>query len=342
MYKVLSVIVILAVALLSFSCSEEKMEAKSIEQIYKEEGVPVRIETVKPIPFVVERAYNAVLTGIEESSAYAKVGDKVEKIFVKVGDYVKKDQVLLTFPTDNPNAQYFQAKVAYDNAKLAYERIANMYKSGGISKQQLDNAKASFDVAAANWDAAQQTVIVKAPISGYVTKVNISETDNVKKEAELFTISRMNRMKARVWISEKDSREVKNGMAAYAVWNDIRIEGKVIEVDMALNQQKQAFGALLEFDNPGKILKFGITVDIFIKTYENPQAIVVRMKDMQKDSEGFSVFIIENAKAQKRTVVPGRQFNMDVEIEKGLSVGDMIVVEGQMLLEPNPKIRIVE
>ena len=342
MYKVLSVIVILAVALLSFSCSEEKMEAKSIEQIYKEEGVPVRIETVKPIPFVVERAYNAVLTGIEESSAYAKVGDKVEKIFVKVGDYVKKDQVLLTFPTDNPNAQYFQAKVAYDNAKLAYERIANMYKSGGISKQQLDNAKASFDVAAANWDAAQQTVIVKAPISGYVTKVNISETDNVKKEAELFTISRMNRMKARVWISEKDSREVKNGMAAYAVWNDIRIEGKVIEVDMALNQQKQAFGALLEFDNPGKILKFGITVDIFIKTYENPQAIVVRMKDMQKDSEGFSVFIIENAKAQKRTVVPGRQFNMDVEIEKGLSAGDMIVVEGQMLLEPNAKIRIVE
>ena len=249
--------------------------------------MPIRIKLVQPGRFTVERSYNAVLTGIEESSAYAKVGDKVEKIYVKVGDFVNKDQILVTFPTDNPNAQYFQAKVAYDNAKLAYERISNMYTTGGISKQQLDNAQAGFDVAAANWDAAQQTVIVKAPISGYVTGVDISETDNVKKEAALITISRMNKMKARVWISEKDAREVKSGMPAYAVWNDIRIDGRIEEIDMAINQQKQAFGAMLVFDNPGKISKFGITVDVFIKTYENTDAIIAEMKDLMKEERSL-------------------------------------------------------
>ena len=342
MSKLFSVCLLLAIVFSIFSCAEEKAESRSMEQIYKEEGVPVKVSTIQRDNFTVERSYNAVLTGIEESSAYAKVGDNVEKVYVKVGDYVKQDQVLLTFPTDNPNAQYYQAKVAYDNAKLAYDRIANMYQTGGISKQQLDNVKASFDVAAANWDAAQQTVIVKAPISGYVTKVNVSETDNVKKEAELFTISRMNRMKARVWISEKDSREVKNGMSAYAVWNDVRIDGKVVEVDMALNQQKQAFGALLEFDNPGKILKFGITADIFIKTYEKPGAIIVQAKDLLKDNEDQFVYVVKNGKAEKKKVITGQQFNMDVEIEKGLSAGDSLIVEGQMHLEPDSKIRIIE
>jgi len=324
------------------SCSEDVGDTRSIEQIYKDEGVPVRTVSVQSGTFKVERSYNAVLTGIEESSAYAKVGDKVEKIYVKVGDYVEKDKILLTFPTDNLDARYFQAKVGYDNAKLAYDRIANMYQTGGISKQQLDNAKASLDVAEANWDAAQQTVIVKAPISGYVTRVNARETENVKKEAELFRISRMNRMKARVWVSEKDVLEVERGLSAYAVWNNKRIDGKVVEVDMALDPKTQAFGAVVEFTNPQMILKFGITVDVFIETYNESNAIVVDLKDVQKENDQYSVFVIEKDKAVKKPVVIGKQYKMEMEIVKGLTSGEKLVVEGQMLLEDGAKVRIIE
>jgi RND family efflux transporter MFP subunit len=324
------------------SCSEEKQESRSIEQIYHEEGVPVRTISVQRAPFKVERSYNAILTGIEESSAYAKVRDKVEKIYVKVGDYVEKDKILLTFPTDNPGARYHQAKVGYDNAKLGYDRIANMYQTGGISKQQLDNAKASLDVAEANWDAAQQTVIVKAPISGYVTRVNARETDNVKKEAELFRISRMNRMKARVWVSEKDVLEVERGIPAYALWNNKRIDGKVVEVDMALDPKRQAFGTVIEFNNPQMILKFGITVDVHIETYNKEEAIVVELKDLIKENNQFFVYTIVDNQTVKKQVVPGKRYKLNVEILEGLTPGDELVVEGQMLLEDGAKVRIIE
>jgi RND family efflux transporter MFP subunit len=330
------------VILLLISCSQETEDTRSIEQIYKEEGVPIRTKILTPTNFRVERSYNAVLTGIEESFADAKVGDKVEKVYVKVGDYVKKDQILLTFPTNNPNAQYFQAKVGYDNAKLAYERISNMYQTGGISKQQLDNAKANYDVASANWDAAQQSVIVKAPISGYVTSINVRETDNVKKEAKLFTISKMDKMKARVWISEKDVREISRGNPAYAVWGDVQINGSVVEVDMAINQQKQAFGAVVVFDNPKKILKFGITVDVHIETYQNPEALVVELKDLVKEKDEYFVYTIENNQAVKKPVRLAKRYKLQVEIADGLKSGDEFVTEGQMLLEPGAKIRIIE
>ena len=111
MKNVLNGVLIILVMLLFISCSQDVEDTRSIEQIYKDDGVPVRTMRVQPGTFKVERSYNAVLTGIEESSAYAKVGDKVEKIYVKVGDYVERDKILLTFPTDNPNARYFQAKV---------------------------------------------------------------------------------------------------------------------------------------------------------------------------------------------------------------------------------------
>jgi len=330
------------IMLVLISCSQDTGDTRSIEQIYREEGVPVRTMAVAPAQFKVERSYNAVLTGIEESSAYAKVGDKVERIYVKVGDYVERNKILLTFPTDNPKARYFQAKVGYDNAKLAYDRIANMYQTGGISKQQLDNAKANLDMAGANWDAAQQTVIVKAPISGYVTRVNARETENVKKEAELFRISQMNRMKARVWVSEKDVLEVERGLPAYAIWNNKRIDGKVVEVDMALDPKTQAFGTVVEFNNPSMILKFGITVDVFIETYTKSDAIVVDLKDILKENDQYYVYTIENDKAIKKPIVAGRRFKLNLEILEGLSIGDKIVVEGQMLLEPEAKVRIIE
>ncbi len=323
------------------ACSEEEKDNRSMEQIYREEGVPVTTRKIMPQMFMVQRSYNAVLTGLEQSSAYAKVGDKVEKVFVKVGEYVKKDQILLTFPINNPKAQYFQAKIGYENAKLAYERIANMYQTGGISKQQLDNARANYDVAAANWDAAQQTVIVKAPISGFVTKVNIRESDNVKKEAELFTISRMDRMKARVWITEKDASEVVIGLPAYAIWNGAKIEGTIVEVDMALNQKKQAFGAVVEFDNPKTILKFGITVEVFIRTYSNPGALVLQAKVLLREGDEYYVYKVVDGTAIKTPVKTGNRFKMFIEIVDGLTVGDEVVISGQMLLQPDTKIKVV-
>jgi len=324
------------------SCSGEQSESRSMEQIYKDEGVPVKVRQVQPEPFNVDLVYHAALTGIEESSAYAGLGEKVEKIYVEVGDYVNKDDVLMVFPTNSPDARYFQAKVAFDNAKLAYERIANMYETGGIAKQQLDNARASYDVAAANWDAAQKSVMVKAPISGYVTRIDVRESDNVKKEAELFMISRMDQLKARVWVSEEDVPYMAAGMPAYARWQDIEIRGRVVQVDMAIDQSRQAFGADLVFDNPGKIKKFGITADIFIEVYKTGTAIVLENKDLLKEDAGYYVYTALNGRAEKKFVEPGRQNQLRIEILDGLSPGDLLITEGQMMLGQDVKIRIIE
>ena len=194
---------------------------------------------------------------------------------------------------------------------------------------------------AANWDAAQQTVIIKAPISGFVTKVNVRESDNVKKEAELFTISRMDRMKARVWITEKDAREVVTGLPAYAIWNGAKIEGTIVEVDMALNQKKQAFGAVVEFDNPKTILKFDITVDVFIQTYTNPGALVLQAKVLLREGDEYYVYKVVDGTAIKTPVKTGNRYKMFIEIVDGLTAGDEVVISGQMLLQPDAKIKVV-
>ncbi len=339
--KRLTVLTVALVWVLAASgCTREKSEAKSMAQIYKEEGVPVKTETVTPKAFETVLGFNSVLTGIKESTAYAAMGDKVEKIHVNVGDFVKKDQVLVTFPTDSPSARYYQAKVAFENAKTAFQRIDNLYKSGGISLQERDNAKAGYDVAAADWNTVRQMVKVKAPISGYVSRVHVSETDNVDKEMALVTISRTDRMKAAIWISEDEIADVEKGMPAAAEWKGNTVEGKVVQVDMAMNYMKKAFRALVEFDNPENRMKAGTTVDIRITTSTKTGALVVERKNIMLEKGEYFVYVVTNGKAGKRTVTMGKQQGPGVEITGGLNPGDQLVVEGQMLLENGSKVKI--
>jgi membrane fusion protein (multidrug efflux system) len=323
-------------------CAREKSEAKSMEQIYSEEGIPVSIEKVVPAKFETVLSYNSVLSGIRESTAYAAMGDKVEKIYVNVGDYVKKDQVLLTFPTDSPSARYYQAKVAFENAGTAFQRIDNLYKSGGISLQDRDNARAAYEVATADWNSVKQMVRVKAPISGFVTKVHVSETDNVDKEMPLVTLSRTDRMKAAIWVSEDEIADVKKDMPAAAIWKGNSVEGKVVEVDLAMNFEKKAFRALVEFDNPDNQMKAGTTVDVRITTSSKPGAIVVERKNLFEENDALFAYIVKDGKAEKRKITIAKQQGLDVEIADGLTPGDELVVEGQMLLENGSKVRIVE
>ena len=327
--------------LLSNQCSKDTSEAKNIEQIYKEQGVPVRIKKIQLSEFQTELSYNSVLTGIEESSAHAMVTDKVEKIYVTVGDYVKKDAVLLSFPTDNPAANYFQAKVAFENSKTTYDRMSNLYKSGGISLQDLDNAKAGFEVAKANWNAVAQTVKVKAPISGYVTKVNVRESDNINHGDPLFTISKINKMKAKLWVSETEINNINVGLQAFTIRNNQKIKGRVVQVDMAMDQDVQAFQAIVEFDNSNKILKCGTTVEVKIQTYSNPETIIVERKNIITHEGKAYVYIVKKGKAIRKIVTSGKQQGLDIEITQGLIPGDELIVEGQMLLADGCKVRVI-
>jgi RND family efflux transporter MFP subunit len=338
----LILLILFSALVFSTSCKQEEVEVKNLEQIYKEEGVPVKIEKIIPQEFKLELSLHSALTGIQESAAFASYADEVEELMVKVGDYVKKDDVLLTFPTDNPATRYYQAKIAFENAQKTYERVKNLFNDGGISQQELDNAGAAFEVSKADWEAVQLTVKARAPITGYVTKVNVREGDNVKYDDELFVISRIDRMKAKIWVSEKEILEIKKGQAAQILWQDAAVNGKIVQVDLAMDQDKQAFQAVIELENPGRVLKPGTTVEVRITTYTKPEAIVVKQHNVLKDGDTFFVYVLINGTAQKKTVILGSRQNLDVEVLEGLSLDDEMIIEGQMLLEQGTKVKVID
>ena len=321
-------------------CSKE-VESESIEQIYAREGVPIRTSIVKTSSFIGKVIFTDVLTGIEESSAFAAIDDKIDKIYYQVGDYIEKDSVVISFPTDNPSARYYQAQVSFENARASYERMKSYYESGGLSRQDFENAEAAFKVAEANWDAVRQAVKVRAPISGILTRINLSESENVSEEDELFTVSQIDRLKARVYVSDKDIINIKPGQKASATWNGITLRGQVRQADLSMNQSRKAFGVVLDFANSDHNVRCGVTADITIETRHRDNVIVLNRKDIISDGNGYYVYLNDKGTARTQRVKLGVESGVEVEILEGLRPGDELIVQTQMLLEDGMKVKII-
>lgn len=343
MKKTVKIVYLLLIAVMvGIGCTEEKVNSKNMEQIYKEEGIPVKVTEIKKGNFKRELKYNTHLSGIKESSASAMVGGRIEKILVKVGDFVKKDQVIITFPKDNPSTQYFQAKVAYENSKSTYERYQKLFDVGGISAQDLDNVKTQYEVNKANWDTTQKMVKVLAPISGYVTQLAVKETDNVKAETLLATIADLRKLKASVQVSEDEINDVAVGTKATAVWQGNVVEGKVTQVDMAMNPMTQSFNADIVFDNSDRKMKAGVTADIMIEGGENSNAISVERKNLIKIGNEYYAYVLNGNKAVEKKVKIGKSSGIYSEVIDGLAEGDLLIVEGQMFLENNANVKVIK
>ncbi|MFH1313907.1 MAG: efflux RND transporter periplasmic adaptor subunit [Candidatus Eisenbacteria bacterium] len=342
--RVSAVYLLLGIGIMSMlaGCGGSEGESKSMEQIHAEEGVPVRVEVVTLRPFIIEHAYNGVLTGELESSAKSEISGTVERIYFRVGDRVSEGEVVVTFPTDNPAAQYFQAKVSYENSAASLERMETLYQDGGISKQDLDNARTQYEVAKANWNVAEQAVKVEAPLGGIVTQLNVRESDNVEPEEILFTVSQARRLKARLWVPESQIADMAVGAGATATWGRTTLDGEVTQVDMSLNSKTQAFGVFVEFDNPDLLVMSGVNAEIKVLIPAGSDAVVVSRRSLMREDGGYFVYVAQGSVARTREVVPGRSQGLDVEIVSGLEPGDVLVTEGQMLLEDGAKLNIVE
>jgi len=342
-FKTITLLVLtFCLILLLQSCGKDEQTSKSMEQIQEEEGVPVKVKVVKEEPFKKYLSYFSKLTGLKEATRSAMVGGKIEKINFKVGNFIKEDQVVVQFPTDQPGAQYEQAKSAFDIAEKTYERTKALLETGETSQANFDAAETQYLVAKSNFQAAKDMIFIDAPFDGYLVDMKVNEGDNVKKDAYLFTMSQLGRMKAKVWVTDKEISLIKKGRNAEITYNNKTYPGKVTDVSLGIDPMTQAFYAEIEFPNPKMELKNGLTIEPKILVYENDNAIIIPRNLVQNDGQGSFVFVERNGKAVKKYITSGMDSGIEYEVKKGLKVGDRLITQGAAQLNEGDKVNVIQ
>jgi membrane fusion protein (multidrug efflux system) len=112
-------------------------------------------------------------------------------------------------------------------------------------------------------------------------------------------------------------------------------EGRVIEINPAVDTQTRAAKVRIQVDNATGKLKTGMFAEGEILTGVQQRAIVIPSAAVYRN-EGTAkesyVFVVENGKAVRRNVRLGREQDSSLEITDGLKPGDILVAEQRIEL----------
>ena len=347
------VVIVAALGLIAYVLMNNKKEneAKTAIVAEKNAAVSVKIDTVKTEEISLDFVSNGNFEPIQELTFSAEKSGKVVKVLVKEGDYVTLGQTLAIVRSDVINVTAETADAAYQNAAADYSRYENAYKTGGVTKQQLDQAKLALVNAKSNLTQANINVgdtRIKAPINGFINKKYIEPGSILTgmPATELFDIVNVSKLKLKVTVSESQVVRLKVGNTinvSASIYPDKKFSGKITfiayKADESLN-----FPVEIEItNNSSKDLKAGMygTAE-FASNQQNQSMMVVPRNAFIGSVSSNQIFVVDNGIAKLKKVTAGRILGEKVEILNGLSNGEQVIVTGQINLQDGNKVEIIK
>ena len=318
----------------------------------KNSSVAVRVATV--VTEKIDDAFkaNGNFEPIQELTFSAEKSGKVIKVLAKEGDYVTVGQTLAIVRSDVINVNAQTANSSYQNAASDYSRYENAYKTGGVTKQQLDQAKLAMVNAKAQLTQANINVgdtRIKAPISGFINKKYIEQGSILTgmPATALFDIVNVSKLKLKVTVNESQVTNLKLGnnvIITASVFPDKSLTGKITFIASKADETLNFPIEIEVANNPNNEIKAGMygTATFGTNTAKQAEVKTIPRTAFVGSVSSNQVFVVNNNVATLKKIVSGRILGDKVEILEGLNDGDVVVTSGQINLSDNTKVSIVK
>jgi len=279
-----------------------------------------------------------------------------------------RDQALLA----QAKAQLTRDATQAEYQQLTAERTGQLNQRGIISKDQAEQARAAADASKALVDAdkaavasanaqlvAQEAAVqnakvaldyttIRSPIDGRTGNLMVKQGNLVTANTtELMTIAQVQPIYVTFSVPSVHLPTIKRHMAerhlaVVATPQDAearRADGQLAFVDNAVDVTTDTIKLKGTFDNRDRTLWPGQFARVKLRLTILPQAIVVPSQAVQIGQDGQYVFVVkQDSTVEQRPVTTAQRVDDDLVIEKGLQVGEKVVTEGQLRLEPGSRV----
>ncbi|HKN86167.1 MAG TPA: efflux RND transporter periplasmic adaptor subunit [Nitrospiraceae bacterium] len=246
------------------------------------------------------------------------------------------------------------------NAKLQLTRMEALIKNQFISQQDLDNAQIGYDMAVAQLESLRAQVkqmevalqqaetnltysYIRAPFAGYIAERNLdagafvsgSTGSTSTMSRGILNLHEIDTVRTLIEVVEKDVPLVRIGQKAEVraeAYPDRVFAGTVTRVVQALNRQTRTMTVEVDLPNQDHLLKGGMfaRVEVMVGTHENavqiPADALTRLDELQY------VYVVQDGKALQIPVEVGERVETRIEITKGLTGTEQVIVSGKDLV----------
>jgi len=245
-----------------------------------------------------------------------------------------------------------QARAVYDEAKFNRDRAARLVEQGVIAKAEFDSANSAFKVAEGRYQDAYEEVrnrqgilaqrkselalaqqqlkdtSVVAPLDGVVQEKRTSVGEYLAAGAPVVNIVRMDPLRLRAEIPERESRTVRSGQdVRVTVDGDANVYlGKIMRLSPVIAEQSRILVVEADVRNNGT-LRPGSFAHAEIVTNDAKMAVTVPNNAIVTFAGIEKVIVVQNGKALERAITTGRRSPEFTEIVSGVNVGEKVVVD---------------
>ena len=264
----------------------------------------------------------------------SEISGKVDSIHVKANQEVKKGQLLVQLDDDKAKAAVAEAKAYLKDERRKLAEFERLVKRNAITQTEIDAQKTSVEIALARLAAANanlKDLHISAPFSGTVGFIDFSRGKLVSSGTELVTLDDLSVMQLDLQVPERYLSKLSKGMTVTArtsAWGDTEFSGTVVGIDSRINTETLNLRVRIHFDNPNDYLKPGMLVSAEMD-FPPVEAPIIPVQALQYSGTKRYVYVVgEDNKATRTEVFLGARIDNEVVIEKGINIGDKIVVQG--------------
>jgi RND family efflux transporter MFP subunit len=309
----------------------------------------------KPVPVDVDSI--GTVTPISSVALKSRLETTIVQVHFDDGARVNEGDVLFTLDARQIDAQIEQAEgmLARDQASLEgaqrdVRRFSDLIGKGATTQVNLDNAKTQVDILIGTIKADQSALdnlkvqksytVIRAPFSGRISAANV-KVGNFVRPADTAPLAVINQMAPvyvtfaipqRVLVDLRDAmRSGESRVIATIPGHQRSEDGKVAMVENTVDSTTGMITVRGIMSNQSETLWPGILVNtkLVIRTEE---AVTVPTAAVQRSQNGNYVFIAQDGKAHVQPVDVSRTFQGISVIASGLSGGEDVVTDGQLLL----------
>ncbi len=265
------------------------------------------------------------------------MSSKIVKLFVEEGDKVEEGNILARLD----DTHLVQAEMQYRNLKKKYERMKELKKTGSIDEQTFDEVKTGYEVAKSSFEFMLENTEIRAPFNGTVTLIYKKEGENfdAMMDPMLIRMINLNRMKAKIQVSDVDISKVSIGQKALIKVDSSTEEfiGKITYISPEADMMSGTYTVEISLKNRDNVLKHNQFARIILFTKTSQNTIIV-LQGAVLESE--YVFVLEDGKAVKKYVTLGLENEFEVEIKVGIKQGEQVITYGNVGLSEGEKVEV--
>ena len=281
----------------------------------------------------------------EEVQLSFETSGKITGIYFKEGSHVRKGMLLAKV-----NDQQYQAQLVRLEAQLplAEERVYRqnaLLQRDAVSKEALEIVKTELATLKADIDkikAQIEMTELRAPFDGVIGLRQVSVGAYASPTTVIATLTSVKPIKVEFSVAERYANEVKKGTnLTFQVNGSIETyHAQVYATESSLDPETHNLPVKALYPNSNGELMPGLYADIRLKQKEIENAIAVPSEAIVPEMGKNKVFVYRSGKAEPVEVITGLRTESEVQILKGLSIGDTILTSGTLQLRKGSAVRI--